>query len=188
MNPRPPFFQSGTPRDLIEFFERWASLRKDGAIPLLRDYLDTAPVRLQPNVVIVEVHSSTAMTVRLFGTGLERTSGLYPTAQPLMNLYAEAIRDTASQLVWITVTHPVGYICIRHVRTTGGHMVDCPAIGLPLKLDTAEPHCFITYANLDNARQAMARDEGLEAVQDIEFVQWIDIGNGAPPVLSAKPR
>lgn len=173
-------FAPGTATDVVQFFERWRALPRTGLVPRLSDYFDTAPAHLQPNVTVVDVHGPSEMTVRLFGTALERTSGHYPTTHDLMGLYAEPIRALACRLVWTAASHPVGYTCVRHVRTTAGRLITCPSIGLPVLLDTGQPLCFITYANIENAREALARCDQLEVVQDIVFGEWIDLGAGTP--------
>jgi len=169
-----------TPKDLVQFFERWDSLPKTGLMPRLRDYLDTAPPQLQPNVVIVDVHADGTMIVRLFGTGLESASGLLPTTHNLMTLYGASVRNMAHRLVLTTVSHPVGYVCTRKVVTTKGAVVECPAIGLPVGVDDAHLKCFITYANIAGARASLSPRDSLELVQDITFHQWIDLGAGVP--------
>lgn len=175
-----PAFATVMPEDVVAFYERWHALPKRGLIPRLSDYFDTAVPELQPNVTIVDVLSPAEMTVRLFGTGLEEASGLYPTAQSLGVLYGEEVWERAKKLVWVVVTHPVGYLCIRRVRTSAGLIVDCPAIGLPIGVDDPARHCFITYANVSGASQDLAPEESFELVQEVQFLQWIDLGAGVP--------
>lgn len=174
-------FPSTTAPDIIEFFESWEDLPASQAgIPRLRDYLDTARAHLQPNVTIVDVYSPTEMVVRLFGTRLESVSGLTPTTQDLMMLYSPEVRGLAQRLVWNTVSHPVGYVCTRRVRTKSGLLLDCPAIGLPIGLDDTNLKCFITYASVANAQDALAAKDSFVIVQDVVFEHWIDIGAGEP--------
>lgn len=178
-------FASTTPPDILEFFERWEDLphsKNDGRglVPSLRDYLDNAKPHLQPNVTIVDVLSPTEMVVRLFGTRLESVSGLAPTANDLMMLYSPASRAIARSLVWHTVSHPVGYVCTRRVLTKSGLLLDCPAIGLPIAIDDDTMKCFITYASLANAQEALAARDSIQVVQDVVFEHWIDIGAGEP--------
>jgi hypothetical protein len=179
MTPKPTF-SPRVPADVVQFFERWAGLPKQALVPKLSDYLDAAPIKLQPNVTIVDVHSPTEMTVRLFGTGLEEATGLNPTSQDLMLLFGEPIRAQAKWLVWTVVTHPVGYVCIRRVRTSAGLIVSCPAICLPIGVEAKDRQCFITYANVSAASQELAPEESLELVQEVEFLHWIDLGAGVP--------
>jgi hypothetical protein len=178
--PASPSWTDRVPADVVQFFLRWSALPKIGLMPRLSDYLDEAPPELQPNVTIVDVLSPTEMIVRLFGTGLEEASGLYPTAQSLRVLYGETLWPRAQKLVWAVVTHPVGYVCVRRVRTSAGLIVDCPAIGLPIGVDMPGRHCFITYANVSSASQELAPEENFELVQDLEFLGWIDLGAGVP--------
>jgi len=173
-------FAAGLPADVIAFYERWNGLPKTGLLPRLSDYFDTAAPELQPNVTIVDVLSPAEMTVRLFGTGLEQASGLYPTAQSLGVLYGEEVWERAKKLVWIVVTHPVGYVCIRRVRTSAGLVVDCPAVGLPIGVDIPDRRCFITYANVSGASEELAPEENFELVQEVQFLHWIDLGAGVP--------
>jgi hypothetical protein len=173
-------FAPGVPDDVTEFFDRWNALPKRGLIPRLSDYFDTASPDLQPNVTIVDVISPSEMTVRLFGTGLEQASGIYPTTQSLGVLYGEEVWERAKKLVWIVVTHPVGYVCNRRVRTSAGLIVDCPAICLPIRVDDPNRHCFITYANVSGASQELAPEESFQLVQDVQFLHWIDLGAGVP--------
>jgi hypothetical protein len=175
-------FLPDTPDDLVDFFRSWDALPKHGLIPRLSDYFDAAPIELQPNVTIVDVHSPTRLTVRLFGTGLEDVSGIYPTDQDLMMLFAKPIQERAKRLVWVVVSHPVGYVCVRRCQTTQGLVYDVPAICLPIAAAGPGPYCFITYASVMDASQTMMLEENLAMVQDVKFRQWIDLGNGMPPV------
>ncbi len=179
-------FPSTTAPEIIEFFESWEDLplTKDnghgGLVPSLRDYLDCAKPNLQPNVTIVDVFGPTDMVVRLFGTRLESVSGLAPTTHNLMTLYAPEVQARAHHLVWESVSHPVGYVCTRRVLTKTGALVDCPAIGLPIGVDDPTMKCFVTYASVANAQQALELRDSFKVVQDIVFHHWIDIGAGEP--------
>jgi hypothetical protein len=175
-------FPADTPPDILDFFETWEDLpRQDGSlVPRLSDYFDHAPVALQPNVTIVDVYTTTHLVVRLFGTGLESSSGLAPTTHDLMTLYSPDVQALAQRLVWHTVWHPTGYVCTRRVRTKAGRIVDCPAIGLPILTDDPKTKCFITYASISSAREALDARDSFTVVQDITFKHWIDIGAGEP--------
>ncbi|MBL8643269.1 MAG: hypothetical protein JNK21_05000 [Rhodospirillaceae bacterium] len=178
-------FPSDTAPDIMAFFESWEDLPLDGGsgpglVPRLSDYLDAAPPNLQPNVTIVDVYGPDRMVVRLFGTGLETISGLAPTTHDLMTLYGPEVRAMAQRLVWTTVSHPTGYVCTRHVRTKSGLILDCPAIGLPIGVDDPNMKCFITYASIANAKDALAARDSFVVVQDVRFEHWIDIGAGTP--------
>ncbi|MDX2145283.1 MAG: PAS domain-containing protein [Rhodospirillaceae bacterium] len=185
--PSPAVFLPDTPHDLVDFFKSWDALPKQGLIPRLSDYLDAAPIELQPNVTIVDVHAPDKLTVRLFGTGLEDVSGIYPTSEDLMLLFSKAIQEKAKRMVWVVVTHPVGYVCVRRCQTAEGLVYDVPAICLPIAVAGPGPYGFITYASVVDASQTMMLEENLEMVQDVQFVQWLDLGNGMPPVPPQAP-
>jgi hypothetical protein len=173
-------FPSTTVPDIIEFFESWEDLPMNGLVPSLRDYLDGVTPHLQPNVTIVDVFGPTDMVVRLFGTRLESVSGLMPTMNNLMTLYSPDVQALAQHLVWEAVSRPVGYVCTRRVQTKAGRLVDCPAIGLPIGVDDPTMKCFITYASVANAQEALEARDNFQVVQDIVFHHWIDIGAGEP--------
>jgi hypothetical protein len=48
--------------------DHWASLPKDGLVPLLRGYLDRPNPKFQPHATIVDVFPGQGMQPRLIGT------------------------------------------------------------------------------------------------------------------------
>jgi hypothetical protein len=168
------------PDSIHEFFGYWNGLPKRGLVPRLEDYLDHAPPRLQPYVGIADVLSPYETRMRLFGTGLVDLAGTDPTGGSMQLLYAEPARSKMLRMVWLTVTQPVGYLCIRTVLSTGGRVIQNPSICLPLDVPTSALKSVITFAYQADVRPEFADGERLHLVQDLRLVDWIDIGAGVP--------
>ncbi len=163
------------------FWEYWSSLPKSAdGLPQLRDYLDHAPPRLQPNVAIADVHSPEQLTVRLFGTALVEITGADLTGINPLSVYRESIRRLAGQVAWRAVVQPCGYITNRVFRTKIGRLLNAPGIVLPVEITNVSYRAVFIFTNLNSAREALYANETFEIIHDVEFVSWVDLGKGIP--------
>jgi len=170
----------GTDPDIVKFYFYWLSLPKSGLLPRLSDYLDHAPPELQPFVGISDVYSPIKQKLRLLGTGLVSISGKDPTGAELGVLYVEKVKKQMGQLAWDVVSRPVGYLCVRDLRTTSGRIVHGPSICLPLANPTSPAAAVITYTHVEHADTSFPGDDRAELVQNIRVTHWIDLGAGVP--------
>ncbi|MSO98870.1 MAG: PAS domain-containing protein [Rhodospirillaceae bacterium] len=175
----PTPFAPNTPDDILEFYDHWASLPKRGLMPHLSDYLDRAPARLQPNVVIIDVSSPDEMIIRLFGTNIVDISGRELTTKSLHSVFAPQIWPDSCKRIWKAVTQPAGYYCIRGVRSSGDRMLHSPSVCLPVASGTGGRYCFMSYS-IFPAASTMMLDERPDIVLSLELLHWIDIGAGVP--------
>lgn len=169
-----------TPRAIEAFFDHWLSLPREGLVPTLQDYLDHAPPRLQPFVAIAEVTSPTEMRVRLMGTGYVDLVGRDATGARLSPLYAAPIRERMSSAVWQLVTRPVGYLCVRSIRTFGGRLVESPSICLPLVGRDGGAKFILTYGLVSPDNHGLAETELFHLTLDWTLTAWLNLGAGVP--------
>jgi hypothetical protein len=171
---------TGTTSGIVEFFSYWSSLPKHGLSPLLSDYLDRAPPRLQPYVSMVDIPHDAPPRLRYLGTALTTLSGRDRTGKPLQLLYTKSLWPLVTRLTREVVSRPVGYICTRSIRTASGRLAHTPAICLPMTNPKSAVPVLVTYAQLESAALSMGYGDALESVQGVTVLHWIDLGAGVP--------
>lgn len=169
-----------TPPDIKDFFEYWLSLPKADLLPSVSDYLDHAPLKLQPFVGIVDVLSSTESRVRYYGTGLSKITGSDPTGGAVNALFTDRLRALSAATLWQAVSHPVGYLCIRDTRSKSGITIHSPSICLPMRNPSQSAKLVVNFSQMpavdfDNEPSREAR-----LVTGWRLTHWIDIGAGVP--------
>jgi hypothetical protein len=166
--------------ELTQFFDVWQSLRTGTSLPTLADYLDAAPLSLQPAVSILDISSPDDITVRLFGTALVAMAGQDFTKQPLKAVYPALELNRVGRIAWAAASHPAGYICVRSVKSAGGFQLDSDSICLPLTANHGTARCLVTYMKFPEQLPKALPTDAASTVTNTEFIDWLDIGAGVP--------
>lgn len=143
-----PRLPPDTPPEIKEFYEYCLSLPKTDLMPILSDYFDHAPPKLQPFVGIVDVISPIESRVRYYGTGLSKITGADPTGGAVNALFADHLKTLSASTLWQAITHPVGYLCIRDTRTRSGITIHSPSICLPMKNPTQATKLVVNFSQM----------------------------------------
>ncbi|MDX2223250.1 MAG: PAS domain-containing protein [Rhodospirillaceae bacterium] len=159
------------------FFEYWKSLPRTGLLPHVRDYLDHARPDLQPNVLMLDVHSAGEINVRLIGTRLVDLTGRELTRTNALDIYAPELRAEVGKSCVTMVQRPCGQLSKRTVKSSGGMLLAASSIALPVQVDTPILGCLATFTEMHDP---VATDETMIVVQRIGDRRWIDIGAGIP--------
>lgn len=167
---------------LVEFWNHWNGLPKGELFPALSSYLDAAPFRLQPAVIILDVRSPRDAYVRLFGTALTEMFGYDVTGRSIYSSYSREDEVRAGNVVWTALTHPCGYLCRRDMQTKSGRELSVPAITLPLESDIPGTKIAISYSDLDNATGVKPEGANVTVIKLLSDVRWIDLGRGVPAI------
>lgn len=175
-----PKLPPDTPATIVEFFGHWLALYRERLPPTLGAYLDRAPPRLQPYVMITDVSATAPMRVRLMGTGITDLIGMDATGKTIDNYYSPDMRAYVAQAVREVVTRPAGFLCIRKVRTLSGPTLSTPSICLPLCNPSFKGGTIITFTHIDKALADFAVRVTVSPVQDLTVTHWIDLGAGVP--------
>jgi len=173
---------TGTFPKLVEFWEHWKGLPKAERFPTLSSYLDAAPFRLQPAVIILDVRSPRDANVRLFGTALAEMFGHDVTGRSIYNSYSREDEVRAGNVVWTALNHPCGYLCRRDMQTKAGRDLSVPAITLPLESDAPGAKIAVSYSDLDNATGVKPNGANVIVIKVLSDVRWIDLGWDVPAI------
>lgn len=165
---------------IASFWDSWDAIRKYDGIPRLSDFLDRANPRLQPQVVIADVYSPDILRMRLFATKLVEISGVDLTGLDSLSVYANDIRKLAGSIVHGSANHPCGYLSNRYIRAKSGRVIRAPGICLPLLTDRSDRKTVVNFTVLPEDSRNFASDDKIELIQGLEFLRWIDIGQGIP--------
>jgi hypothetical protein len=160
------------------FLEHWQSLRVDGAIPRLQDFLSKPHPQLQPNVAIKDLVPPKLLRVRLFGTRLVDVVGVDLTG---MNILDFAGNPAMAEALWwyhhTVAVHPVGLATVKLAATASGRSISFEDVELPLSPFPGGPPCVaccLGFVEVLDFKDPMFRfDDHLSA-------RWIDIGCGVP--------
>jgi hypothetical protein len=160
------------------FFEHWQSLRVDGAVPRLQDFLSKPHPTLQPNVAIKDVIPPKHLRVRLFGTRLVDVVGVDLTGMNIIDFAGNAAM--ADALWWYhhqVATHPVGLASVKLAGTASGRTISFEDVELPLSPFPGGPLCVaccLGFVETLDFKDPMLR------FNDHLSARWIDIGWGVP--------
>jgi hypothetical protein len=167
--------------EFAAFWAHWTALPRTGGLPHIRDYLDSAVPRLQPNVSMMDCLSATAMRVRHMGTAVAEVTGEL-TGKSSEALYAQNIRAIATQTAWTAASHPCGYTVKRTLTTQKGLAMDMHGLVLPILTDTPDYLCLVAYNDILSFNRNIKRADlpGFKTVIGFSDVTWLDIGAGVP--------
>jgi hypothetical protein len=178
-NRTPPALMKRAP-SLAEFYAAWQACGKGEIMPRLADYLDAPSFRLQPYVSIVDLHSNSDLRIRLFGTGLVTLAGQDFTSRSVAPIYTPEDMALACATAWTACGHPAGYTCMRAVRTSGGLIIECDCVCLPLIPPTGVPRCMITMLHVPEDLPRLSTEKDVRTISGFRWLDWIDIGAGVP--------
>ncbi len=162
------------------FFDHWASLRTEGSVPTLRDFLDRPSPEFQPYVAIYDVcDDGQRLPLRLFGTGLVDFMGSEITGKDFLMSAEPDLRPIISFTAKMQVEHPCGRTDLRKVASSKGAYVETDALSLPLLTEGDRAPSIVLYLN---HRETMGHGETLGSVLSIEGIRWVNVGAGVPDV------
>lgn len=160
------------------FLAHWQSLRVDGAIPTLRDFLSKPNPRLQPNVAIKDVIPPRLLRVRLFGTHLVEVAGVDVTGRDLMVFAAnETMADELWRYQHTAATRKIGIATVKLAAAASGRTIWFEDIELPLTPFPGGPPCLVCC--LGFVEVVDYKDTMFKLLSHAN-VRWIDIGWGVP--------
>jgi hypothetical protein len=164
--------------EMAAFAAHWLRLRKVSLVPRLSDFLDAPVPNLQPFVAISDVLAPDQIKVRLFATGLVEVMG-ERTGSAIEEVYAKGAREAVCALAWEAVTRPVGYVCVRCIKTPSGLDLGISTISLPMLNASAAP-VVVSYIHITKKRVLLMEEAQADVVHHVELTHWIDIGAGTP--------
>lgn len=164
------------PAALQSFVSHWLSLKKEGLVPSIQEFLDHAHPETQPFVVLLDVISIDQIHIRLMGTGLVQLTGRELTKTNALDMYAPALRKKVGQACLTMVTRPCGQMTERLVTTASGLIMPANTVTLPV-LCKGGQGCLASYTN---TREPIATGDSMSVVREILSTEWIDIGAGVP--------
>lgn len=166
----------GSSAAVRKFITHWQSLKTEGLLPRLQDFLAAPHPELQPFVILLDVISAADIHVRLLGTGLVQLTGRELTKTNSLDIYAAHLKKRVGEACVKMITQPCGQITERLINTAGGLLVPATSVALPLATK-AGPPCLAAYTN---TREPVAAGDSMIVVHDILSSEWIDIGAGVP--------
>ena len=148
-------------------------------MPTLADFLDAPPFKLQSEVAIVDVVSSTELRFRLFGTGLSTMAGVDLTGTDVLSNFHPTARAEASRIAWTGVSRPCGYLLRRGMRR-GVIETTAVGIGLPLLHESSGRVGLVGFSSVLEKSVDVAESGESPFVKAFNLIRWIDIGAGTP--------
>jgi len=148
-------------------------------VPTLADFLDAPPFKLQSEVAIVDVVSSTELRFRLFGTGLSTMARVDLTGTDVLSNFHPRARAEASRIAWTAVSRPCGYLLRRSMRR-GVIETTAVGIGLPLLHESSGRVGLVGFSSVLEKSVDVAESGESPFVKAVNLIRWIDIGAGTP--------
>jgi len=170
---------------VAEFIDHWASLPKEGLVPLLRDYLDRPIPKFQPHVTIVDVFPDGSMKPRLIGTARADLYGMQVGEIQSSQAYVPELRAPIRETAHLCVAHPCGFCSIRVIKTGMDLTLEAAAVVLPLKLESTDLGCFVHYQSILGTDDY---EESKHMVIGIKDPHWVDLGAGTPDEAPVFPE
>lgn len=166
-----------TPSPAIQkFISHWLSLKKDGLVPSIQEFLDRPHPELQPFIALLDVMSEDVVNIRLMGTGIVQLTGRELTKTNVLEIYTPQLRKKVGRACMAMVTKPCGQMTERLVNTASGLVVPATTATLPV-LCKSGLGCLAAFTN---TRESVATGDTMSVVEDILSTEWIDIGAGVP--------
>lgn len=160
------------------FLAHWQSLRVDGNLPSLRDFLSRPNPRIQPHAVIKDVIAPRRLHVRLHGTQLVDMSGADLTGQNLLDFAGTpAFADAYWAYHCAVVSHPVAVTGVKHTVAASGRPVIFEDLSLPVTPFPDGPPCIVGCVGLV---EGLDYKDTVFKLQEYTSTAWIDIGWGVP--------
>jgi hypothetical protein len=170
---------STLPQDVAAFLRHWQSIPRIAQVPGMRDYLDSPPFALQPEVAIVDVLGPEEMRFRLFGTGLSQLAGRDLTGADVLSNFVPEARAVASKIAWAAVNVPCGYALRRDMRR-GEVDIVAEGIGLPLLHEQSGRIALVGFSSVFAKETTLAEANKPQFVTAVKLLGWIDVGPGVP--------
>jgi len=112
-NARQPLDVVSLPSDLADFWGHYQTLPRDGLMPTLRAFLDSAPYRFMARVAIADMMAPDDFVMRYYGTALTELSGTDWTGISAKESARRGIPLQTGGRGWTAVKHPCGYLSTR---------------------------------------------------------------------------
>ena len=164
------------PASIQSFVSHWLSLKKDGLVPSIQEFLDHPHPETQPFVVLLDVIAVDEIRIRLMGTGLVQLTGRELTKTNALDMYAPSLRKKVGQACLTMVSTPCGQMTERLVNTASGLIVPASTVALPVLCKSGQG-CLAAYTS---TRESIATGDSMSVAREILSTEWIDIGAGLP--------
>lgn len=158
----------------------WASLPRDGAVPL-RSVFDPLEVpALIPHMLICDLSEPGVVRIRLMGTGMVTSFGFDPTGWDYLDLVAPERREAAYEGFTIPAGHPCGMRVLGENRYQGDRSMAVEAVAMPFRRDDgAGMQLVFVGSNIDTTRDPWP-DLGRATSFHVFEREFIDVGAGVP--------
>ena len=184
ISPEPPAVP-GLPGDIHDFWRHYVALRREGLVPTLRDFLDSAPYRFMPRVAIADMVGPDDFVMRFYGTALTDLSGTDWTGMSARESERRGMPIQTGSRGWTAVNHPCGYLStrafLRRERPLEPEVTfELTTLALPLTRPGETAQCMLNYNSLPHFAGALAAAAAKTVGQAITPLHWVDIGAGIP--------